>query len=168
MDFVKTTPHIGDTARVQMAFARLGIPFTRQRRQVWEYFATCGRAATIAEAAAALNSAGVGQATVYRTAALLSSMGLLVQVQTTASENCYTAIGVGHTHPLICRKCRGVVDFDGDGDLALLERHLEMTTGFTIYGHHLEVYGVCPDCAAKAAASSGDAGDPGSNPEPAD
>ena len=44
--------------------------------------------------------------------------------------------------------CRRVVDFDGDGDLAYLEKQLEAATGFTIFGHHLEIYGICPRCAA--------------------
>jgi Fe2+ or Zn2+ uptake regulation protein len=39
-----------------------------------------------------------------------------------------------------------VVRFDGDGDLGELERRLADDTGFTIYGHHLEVYGVCAEC----------------------
>lgn len=148
---METAPHAGEAAHVEEAFERLGIPLTRQRRIVWDYFATCRRAATISEAAEALGPRGVGQATVYRTVALLNDMGLLVRVQTTATDACYTAIGVGHTHPLVCRQCRRVVDFDGDGDLSLLERHLQMTTGFTIYGHHLEVYGVCPECAESPA-----------------
>jgi Fe2+ or Zn2+ uptake regulation protein len=161
MTLVKTPPQSGHTAHVQSAFARLGIPFTPSRRLVWEYLATCERAATIAEVAAALSPAGVGQATVYRTVNLLSDMGLLVRVQTLESEACYTAIGVGHTHPLVCRECRRVVRFVGDGDLSVLERHLESTTGFTIYGHHLEVYGTCPDCAAKAHPPSGERDDAG-------
>ncbi len=144
----------GHGALVEDAFERLGVPLTRQRRRVWEYFATCGCASTIAEAAAAVGPEGVGQATVYRTVALLNEMGLLVRVQTSHLEACYTAIGIGHTHPLICRRCRRVVQFDGDGDLVLLERHLAMTTGFSVYGHHLEVYGVCPECAARAGASA--------------
>jgi Fe2+ or Zn2+ uptake regulation protein len=155
---MKTTAHPADIALVDQAFARLGVPLTRQRRVVWEYFATCGRAPTIAEAAAAVSSHGVGKATAYRAVSLLSDMGLLVRVQTTEPEACYTAIGVGHTHPLVCRRCRRVVDFEGDGDLSLLERHLEMTTGFTVYGHHLEVYGVCPDCARRSSADSSVAG----------
>jgi Fe2+ or Zn2+ uptake regulation protein len=135
-----------ETALVEVAFERLGVPLTRQRRRVWEYFSTCSCAATIGEAAEAVAGDGVGQATVYRTVNLLSEMGLLVRVHTSHPEACYTAIGVGHTHPLVCRECRRVAEFDGDGDLSLLERHLEMTTGFRVYGHHLEVYGVCPDC----------------------
>ena len=129
-------------------FGRHGIPFTRQRRAVWEFFSGGGRAATIAEAAEALRPEGIGQATVYRTVNLLTELGLLVRVHTREGEASYTAMRVGHSHPLICRVCRRVVDFDGDGDLAYLERQLEAATGFSIYGHHLEVYGVCPECRA--------------------
>jgi len=139
---------------VAEVFARHGIPFTRQRRAVWEYFAASARADTIAEAAEALKLEGIGQATVYRTVNLLAELGLLVRVHTRDGEATYTAMRVGHSHPLICRVCRKVVDFDGDGDLAYLERQLEAATGFSIYGHHLEVYGVCPDCRAKKASRS--------------
>lgn len=135
------------SARVADVFSRLGIPFTRQRRGVWEYYAGCGRAATIAVAAEALKPQGFGQATVYRTVALLTELGLLVRVHTREGEASYTAMRVGHSHPLICRVCRQVVDFDGDGDLTYLEKQLEAATGFTIYGHHLEIYGICQDCA---------------------
>jgi Fe2+ or Zn2+ uptake regulation protein len=138
-------------ALVADVFSRLGIPFTRQRRAVWEYFAGCGRAATTAEAAQSLKPLGIGQATAYRTVALLSELGLLVRVHTREGEACFTATRVGHSHPLVCRVCRKVVDFEGDGDLAYLEKQLEAATGFTIYGHHLEIYGVCPACAAAGA-----------------
>jgi Fe2+ or Zn2+ uptake regulation protein len=154
MIVMMSTPNFRDSTHVEHAFERLGVPLTRQRRTVWEYFATCGRAATIVEAAESLAEAGVGQATVYRTVALLSEMGLLVRVQTAEPDACYTALGVGHSHPLVCRMCRRVVEFDGDGDLALLERHLAVTTGFTVYGHHLEVYGVCPECRMRAVSST--------------
>jgi Fe2+ or Zn2+ uptake regulation protein len=40
------------------------------------------------------------------------------------------------------------VRFDGDGDLDLLAARLTGETGFAIYGHHLEVYGLCEDCQA--------------------
>jgi len=136
------------THDIEAVFREKGIPFTRQRRLIWEFFAAGDRAATITEAADALRGDGVGQATVYRTVTLLSDLGLLARVQDRRGDICYTAPPIGHSHPLICGGCRKVVRFDGDGDVAELEAKLAAATGFAIYGHHLEVYGVCPACRA--------------------
>lgn len=134
------------THDIEGVFRATGIPFTRQRRLIWDYFAAADRAATIGEAADVLRSDGVGQATVYRTVTLLSDLGLLARVQDRRGEICYTAPPIGHSHPLICGVCRKVVRFDGDGDVKDLEARLAAETGFSIYGHHLEVYGICPAC----------------------
>jgi Fe2+ or Zn2+ uptake regulation protein len=136
------------THDIAAVFHEKGIPFTRQRRLVWEYFAGADRAATIGEAADALRGERVGQATVYRTVTLLGDLGLLARVQDRRGETCYTAPPIGHSHPLICGVCRRLVRFDGDGDVQELEARLSAATGFSIYGHHLEVYGICPECRA--------------------
>ncbi len=142
-----------DTAPIDLdirpILAAKGIPFTRQRRDVWRYFLDSERAATIPEAVEDLAPRGIGQATVYRTVTLLAELGLLHRVQDRAGEVCYTAIRVGHRHPLICGECRRVVGFSGNNDLSELQRRLESETGFSIYGHHLEVYGICPECQAR-------------------
>ena len=135
---------------IDAVFRAKGIPMTRQRRQVWELFALGSRAATIAEATDALREAGIGQATVYRTVTLLTDLGLLVRVQDRRGDIGYTAPPIGHSHPLVCGLCRREVRFDGDGDLTPLEAKLAAETGFAIYGHHLEVYGVCAECRGEA------------------
>jgi Fur family transcriptional regulator, ferric uptake regulator len=139
----------GPLHELEAVFHERGIPFTRQRRLVWLFFAAADRAATISEATEALREEGVGQATVYRTVTLLSDLGLLARVQSRQGEICYTAPPIGHSHPLICGVCRRVIRFDGDGDLGELEQRLAEQTGFTIYGHHLEVYGICAECREK-------------------
>jgi Fe2+ or Zn2+ uptake regulation protein len=131
---------------IEAVFRAKGIPVTRQRRLVWEFFATGDRAATITEAADGLHDAGIGQATVYRAVQLLTDLGLLVRVQDRRGDIGYTAPPIGHSHPLVCGVCRRVVRFDGEGDLTSLEGRLVASTGFAIYGHHLEVYGICPGC----------------------
>ena len=135
-------------ATIADVFHQRNIPFTRQRRLVWEYFAGSDRAASVPEAAEALRPSGVGQATVYRTVTLLTDLGLLVRVQDRRGEIGFTAPPLGHSHPLVCGVCRRVVRFDGDGDLTAFEERLAADSGFTIYGHHLEVYGICPACRA--------------------
>jgi Fe2+ or Zn2+ uptake regulation protein len=144
------------THEIEAVFRQKGIPFTRQRRQIWDFFAGADRAATITEAADALRSEGVGQATVYRTVQLLGDLGLLARVQDGRGEICFIAPPIGHSHPLICGVCRRVVRFDGDGDVAELEAKLAESTGFAIYGHHLEVYGICPSCLAAKEAEHGE------------
>lgn len=144
------------THDIEAVFRQKGIPFTRQRRLIWDFFARADRAATVGEAADALRSDGVGQATVYRTVTLLSDLGLLARVQDGRGDICFIAPPIGHSHPLICGACRRVIRFDGDGDVSALEAQLAETTGFTIYGHHLEVYGICPACRA---AREGDHGE---------
>lgn len=134
---------------IEAVFCEKGLPFTRQRRLVWEYFSGIDRAATIGEAAEDLRDEGVGQATVYRTVTLLGDLGLLARVQDRRGDICYTAPPIGHSHPLICGVCRRVVRFDGDGDVTDLEARLASETGFSIYGHHLEMYGICPECVAQ-------------------
>lgn len=136
----------GSARDIQAVFRRDGISYTRQRRLIWEFFARADRAVTISEAADALRDEGVGQATVYRTVQLLGDLGLLARVQDGRGEICFIAPPIGHSHPLICGVCRRVVRFDGEGDLTQLEEELARTTGFTAYGHHVEVYGICPSC----------------------
>ncbi len=131
---------------IDQVFAARGIPLTRQRRAIWEYFATAGRASTVSEASEALQAQGIGQATVYRAVTLLAELGLLLRVHVSGDAPCYAAPPVGHTHPLICGVCRKIIAFDGEGDLHYLEKQLETTTGFDVYGHILEVYGICPEC----------------------
>jgi Fe2+ or Zn2+ uptake regulation protein len=131
---------------IESVFRDKGIPLTRQRRLVWEYLGSTDRAATITEVADALHADGVGQATVYRTVTLFTELGLLSRVQGRRGEIGYTAVPIGHSHPLVCGVCRRVVRFDGDGDLTELEARLATETGFAVYGHHLEVYGICAEC----------------------
>jgi len=152
----------GGTDRdIDAVFRARGIPMTRQRRLVWEFFAFGDRAATIAEATDGLRDEGIGQATVYRTVTLLTDLGLLVRVQDMHGEIGFTAPPIGHSHPLVCGRCRRVVRFDGDGDLTALEARLAAATGFAIYGHHLEVYGTCAACRGEGAgpAEAAESGD---------
>jgi len=93
----------------------------------------------------------------YDFVAVASDLGLLVRVQDRRGDIGFTAPPIGHNHPLVCGVCRRVVRFDGAGDLTALEATLAAETGFAIYGHHLEVYGVCAACQAADAAGQGTA-----------
>ena len=139
-----TDVHAHQPVEIEEFFHQHGVRLTAQRRAVWQCFAEYARGCGIAEAVEELKGQGIGQATVYRTVFLLADLGLLRRVQG-AEGPFYIAIHPGHHHPLICQGCRRVVEFDSC-DLSVLERLLGNETGFRIRSHHLEVFGLCPQC----------------------
>ena len=136
--------HAEQVLDIERLFHQHGVRVTAQRRGVWGFFAAHARGCGMAEAVDGLKGQGIGQATVYRTVFLLADLGLLRRVQG-AEGAFYIAIHPGHHHPLICQGCRRVVEFDSC-DLSVLERLLGAETGYRIRGHHLEVFGLCPEC----------------------
>ena len=140
---------------ISKIFSENGLAFTQQRRAVWEFFANFAHGHTIAETVTEMHSRHIGQATVYRTIFLLLDLGLLRRLQSDATGKTYfVAVRPGHTHPLICSACHAIVDFDAC-DLSVLEKLLAHETGYAIDHHHLEVYGICPDCQVSNPAGEG-------------
>lgn len=123
----------------------LGMRFTPQRGAVWRLFRDSRTGYSISEAVELLEHQGVGMATVYRTVAALQEIGRLHRVHDQNGEHRYVCCKSSHGHPLVCEKCGFVLEFSFC-DLSVLERLLAVETGFTIKGHHLEVFGICPVC----------------------
>lgn len=92
---------------------------------------------------------GVGRATVFRTLELLERLGYLRQLFDGAGVKRFLPATPGHHHYLVCVQCRRAVEF-GDCTVDGLAATLAVQTRFQIHGHHLEVYGVCPDCQLRA------------------
>ncbi len=130
---------------VEEVCRRYGVHYTAPRRLTWAFFSCSPRGHSIADVVAALKPQGIGQATVYRTIELFVQMGLLSSIHDATGDNYYIAVCPGHNHALICNRCHSVVEFD-DCDISLLEKLLAAKTGFTIQGHNLEIFGVCPKC----------------------
>ncbi len=92
---------------------------------------------------------GVGQATVFRTVKLLVDAGL-------AREACHDdgtrlfehAYNHAHHDHLTCIRCGAIVEFI-DTDIERAQEAVYRRYGFESSGHRLELYGVCPACAAE-------------------
>jgi Fe2+ or Zn2+ uptake regulation protein len=134
-----------DVARLRKAFGEAGLRFTEQRKIIWALFAAHPKGLTIAEAIAELKGAGIGQATVYRTVRELRQLGFLQWIHEETGEHRFVACTRDHCHHMVCRNCGTVVAFDCRG-VAMLEELIGLQTGFSIEGHLLEFYGVCPQC----------------------
>ena len=130
---------------VEKLFRQHGVHYTKPRRLAWQFFSGHPQGHSISEAVIALKPNGIGQATVYRTIELFLQLGMLTSVHDAAGDIFYIAVCPGHSHALICINCHSVVEFD-DCDLSLLEKMLTAKTGFSIQGHHLDIFGICPKC----------------------
>ena len=133
---------------IDAVFHARGMHCTAPRRKIWDFFAGHAQGLTISEAVEALKRLRIGQATVYRAVELFVRLGLLTTARDSVGKIRYVAVCPGHSHTLICSGCHAVVEFD-DCDLTVLEKQLMARTGFAIQGHHLEIYGTCPACAAR-------------------
>ncbi len=94
--------------------------------------------------------AGIGRATVFRTVDTLAHLGYLRRLHGEDHCSSYIRTTPGHHHHLICTNCRCVVEFDGC-TVEALASELGARTQFRIEGHWLELFGLCPDCQARAA-----------------
>ena len=128
-------------------FNELGMRLTNQRRMIYELFENSPCGLTIPEAAAALKDQNVGEVTIYRTVKALQEVGRIYWVHDQNGEHRFVTCSSGHSHPLVCRGCGKVVECRTCG-ISVLEKLLSLETGFTVEGHHLEFYGICPDCNA--------------------
>ena len=83
--------------------------------------------------------------TVYRILELLEKMTLVEKIPTENGKAVFELIHEEHRHHLICTGCRRRVPIS-DCPLEKLEREVGRETDFSITGHRLELYGICPDC----------------------
>ena len=144
-------------AELRRGLNRHGLRLTPQREAVWRLFAASSRGYTLPEACRELSERPelsgrasrprqpVGQATVYRVVNALHALGYLRFVHDTDGEHRYLAGRPGHVHHLVCRSCGNAREVR-DCDLSTLQKLLASQTGFTVEGHHLEFFGLCPDC----------------------
>ncbi len=127
-------------------FNDIGLRFTPQRETVWRLFENTPKGLTIAMATNILARDKISQTTVYRTVKAFEEMGFLRWFHSQEGEHRYLASRPGHSHMLVCRMCSKAVECS-DCDLSILEQLIARKTGFTVEGHYLEFYGLCPDCA---------------------
>ena len=111
----------------------------------------------------------MGLVTVYRTLDILSELGLVRKLH--LQHGCHTyavspaamqAAGhlpdetlqpaeppVQHAHHVICQQCQRAVEFAGC-DIAAVVAQVEAQTGYRVRDHWLEMFGICPECQARA------------------
>lgn len=88
-------------------------------------------------------------ATVYNNLRLLADLGLVEEMNVSDTAVHFDFALTPHYHA-VCTNCGKIVDFHY-GRATDVEAVAASKTGFQVTGHHLEVYGLCPECQAKLA-----------------
>jgi Fe2+ or Zn2+ uptake regulation protein len=95
----------------------------------------------------------IGRATVYRTLEVLAAIDVLTRIVQPDGHPSYICGAPGHRHHLLCSSCGTTVTFTACPVDALMS-DLSRNTSFQIHDHVLEVFGVCPNCQHKSAATA--------------
>lgn len=141
------TPPLPSPEGVADLLARHGYRSTAPRRAVVVDVLARARPFTAEEVVANLRERvpEIGRATVYRTLELLASVDVLSRVLRSDGHPAYIAGMPGHRHHLVCSDCGVAVAFSAC-PVDELVRDLSRDTRFSIEGHLLEVFGLCPAC----------------------
>lgn len=92
-----------------------------------------------------INEVNMSLSTTYRALGTLSEKGILLKNLCQDGKTYYQINNHQHKHQLVCNSCNGVIPIDAC-PLTKLEENLTKQTGFTITGHSLEFFGICPKC----------------------
>ncbi|AWT26529.1 MULTISPECIES: Fur family transcriptional regulator [Corynebacterium] len=134
---------------------RIGQRTTRQRTAVVGALDGLTSFTSAQDIHAALTASGqkVGLTTVYRTLQQLTAAGMVDTLQDDSGEMLYRSCSTDHHHHhLVCTNCRKTVEIDG-GPVEAWAARVAADHGFTLAGHTADVFGLCPDCAARRRAS---------------
>ena len=90
----------------------------------------------------------VGRATVFRTLDLLTEIHALERLDLPSGDHAYVACAPQeHHHHVVCRQCGRSVEVIDRGLQSVVDE-IGRRSGFRIESHRLELYGLCPECAA--------------------
>jgi Fe2+ or Zn2+ uptake regulation protein len=146
---------MGDPQPLVIALDRAGFRVTEPRRTVAELIADQEGHFTAADLVddARRRRLGVGRATIFRALELFSEMGVVERLDLPSGEHAYIPCEPVHHHHVVCSRCGRAVDVEDCG-MGAVAREISRRTGFRIDDHRLELYGLCPDCAAPGRSAS--------------
>lgn len=132
-----------------------GRRLTRQRQLIWNTFMAEPERHLSAEDVVELvrtELPSVNPSTVYRTLELLVGEGLLLRTELGTGRAFYEPAREHAHHHLVCERCGAVAHFH-DELLGDLSERIEASSGYTLTGEEITLYGICGSCRARAAGS---------------
>jgi Fur family ferric uptake transcriptional regulator len=132
------------------ALAPSGHRLTQPRRQVAALIDARDGHFTAADLAADARARdlGVGRATIFRTLDLFAELGLVERLELPTGDHAYVRCDPLHHHHVVCKACGRTEEVDDFGFTAVADE-IARRTGYRVEAHRLELFGICPDCAAR-------------------
>jgi Fur family transcriptional regulator, peroxide stress response regulator len=123
-----------------------GVRMTPQRQAILTYLMNATSHPTADEIYKSLSPSfpSMSVATIYNNLRLFVEAGLVRELTYGDASSRFDADLSDHYHA-ICKCCGRIVDFEYP-PLLEVERAASQTTGFTVEGHRMEIYGVCDQC----------------------
>jgi Fur family transcriptional regulator, peroxide stress response regulator len=141
-------------SRVEHAVDQLksgGVRMTPQRYAILNYLMESINHPTADDIFRAISPSypSLSVATVYNNLKVFVEAGLVRELTYGDDSSRFDADLTDHYHA-ICTSCGGMVDFEHP-PVKEVEVAAAASTGFSVHGHRMEIYGVCPTCKAKQA-----------------
>jgi Fe2+ or Zn2+ uptake regulation protein len=93
----------------------------------------------------------IGRATIFRSLELFLELGVVERLDLPDGQHAYVECGRAHHHHVVCSVCGRATDVEDCG-LDAVAREVERRSGYRIQTHRLELFGLCPSCAATVGA----------------
>ena len=138
------------SSRAEQAIEKLrdsGVRMTPQRHAILSYLlvSLSHPSADDIYKALAKSYPNMSVATVYNNLKVFVDTGLVRELTYGDNASRFEADMTEHYHA-ICEHCGKIEDFDHPPLLEVERKAVELT-GFKVYGHRMEVYGLCSNCA---------------------
>ena len=135
------------------ALDRAGYRLTEPRRQVAQLIAGHDGHFTAADlvADAEHRRMAIGRATIFRALDLFTELEVVERVDLPDGGHAYVPCEPVHHHHVICTNCGRATEIEDVGIEALLEA-VKRETGYDVWSHRLELFGLCPICQTQAGA----------------
>ena len=94
------------------------------------------------------NGEEIGLATVYRVLTQFEQAGLVVRHNFEGGHSVFELASEKHHDHIVCVRCGKVEEFN-DVEIERRQEKVARSMGYELTDHHLNMYGLCPECAKK-------------------
>ena len=94
------------------------------------------------------NGEEIGLATVYRVLTQFEQAGLVVRHNFEGGHSVFELASDKHHDHIVCVRCGKVEEFN-DVEIERRQEKVARSMGYELTDHHLNMYGLCPECAKK-------------------